>query len=407
MLQKEMYNLIEVTEHRTKKEFLEFPARLYKNEPTWIRPIDREIEEVFNPLKNKLLTNGEASRWILKNYSGETIGRIAVFYQKSLNEAVDLAVGGIGFFECINDKAAASFLFDTAKKWLEFRNIEAMDGPINFGMRDNFWGCLVDGFHEPVYNMPYNFSYYKELFEAYGFQNYFNQYTYRSNLTDYNIHPAVRRTAERILKNPDYHFRLIEKGNIRFAHDFKIIYNKAWSKFSGTKEITDEEVVELLRTMEPIIDKRLIVYGYYKEEPIAVFIMIPDIGQLTKRFNGKWNWWNKLIFIWDLKIAKKVDRVIGRIFGVVPEHQGKGVEGALVLTFENEVNKPNFPYKSLELNWIGDFNPVMMKVASFIGGSIYKTHVTYRYLFDRTKEFNRAPLVNVIQNSPKVESTSQ
>ena len=102
------------------------------------------------------------------------------------------------------------------------------------------------------------------------------------------------------------------------------------------------------------------------------------------------------MFIWNLKIAKKVDRVIGRIFGVVPEHQGKGVEGALVLTFENEVNKPNFPYKSLELNWIGDFNPVMMKVASFIGGSIYKTHVTYRYLFDRTKEFHRAPLVNVV-----------
>lgn len=408
MFQKEMFNLIEVTEHRTKKEFLEFPARLYCNEPNWIRPIDREIEEIFNPLKNKLFTHGEAARWILKNYTGETVGRIATFYDKSSNDAVDLPVGGLGFFDCINDKDAAFLLFDIAKKWLKHRKIEAMDGPVNFGIRDNFWGCLVDGFHDPVYNMPYNFSYYKELFEAYGFQNYFNQYTYHRKMQGAGgLHPAVRRTAERILKNPEYQFRLIEKGNMRFAHDFKVVYNKAWSNFSGTKEITDEEAVELLKSMETILDKRLIIYGYYKNEPIAFFVMIPDIGQITRRFKGKWNWRTKLQFLWDLKVAHKIDRVIGRIFGVVPEHQGKGVEGALVITFENEVLKPDFPYKYLELNWIGDFNPVMMKVSEFIGGSVYKTHVTYRYLFDRTKQFQRAPVVNVLPKSQKSVVSNQ
>src|ERR1035437_5421918 len=102
MLQKEMFNLIEVTEHHTKKEFLEFPARLYKDEPNWIRPIDREIEEIFNPLKNKLLKHGEAARWILKNYSGETVGRIASFYEKLSDEKEEMPIGGIGFFDCIN-----------------------------------------------------------------------------------------------------------------------------------------------------------------------------------------------------------------------------------------------------------------------------------------------------------------
>ncbi len=163
-----------------------------------------------------------------------------------------------------------------------------------------------------------------------------------------------------------------------------------------------------MKKLEPILDHRLIIYGYYKEEPIAFFIMIPDIGQLTKKFNGKLNWWKKLLFIWNLKVSCKVDRVIGRIFGVVPEHQGKGVEGALVLTFENEILKPGFPpYKSLELNWIGDFNPVMMKMAELIGGSVYKTHVTYRYLFDQTKEFHRAPLVNTVLRKKKSEQVSE
>ena len=395
-----LFSIIEVTGILSKKEFLEFPVRLYKGEPHWIRPLDQDIENIFIPAKNKHLVNGEAKRWLAKNNIGEAVGRIAAFYKRISVKQDEVNAGGLGFFECIHDSEAAFLLFDTAKKWLKSKGLEAMDGPVNFGMRDNFWGCLVDGFHDPVYNMPYNFPYYKDLFEAFGFQNYFNQYTYRVILEGGGtLHPVVRRTAERILNNPDYKIRLIEKGNMRYAYDFRVIYNKAWRDFSGIKEITEEEAIDLLKSLEPILDRRLVLYAYYKEEPIAFFVMIPDIGQLTRKFNGKWNWRTKLQFIWDLKFAHKVDRVIGRIFGVVPEHQGKGVESALAVAFENEVLKSGFPYKTLELNWVGDFNPRMMKVSEFIGGSIYKTHVTYRYLFDCKREFRRAPLVNVAPNN--------
>src|SRR5690554_1643066 len=53
--------------------------------------------------------------------------------------------------------------------------METMDGPINFGERDQWWGLLVEGFYEPLYNMNYNFPYYVDLFENYGFKTYFNQ----------------------------------------------------------------------------------------------------------------------------------------------------------------------------------------------------------------------------------------
>jgi hypothetical protein len=233
MGEREMFNLIEVTNHYTKKEFIELPVRLYKNELNWIRPIDGDIENVFNPQVNKHHENGESIRWILKNYSGETVGRIAAFYDKSLFKPEEIAAGGVGFFECIEDHQAAHVLFEASRKWLQARDLEAMDGPVNFGIRDNFWGCLVDGFHEPVYNMPFNFPYYKDLFESYGFRNFFNQYTYRREVKGGGLHPVVRRSAERILKNPDYSFKFIQKGNLSFARDFRIIYNKTWSNFSG------------------------------------------------------------------------------------------------------------------------------------------------------------------------------
>ncbi|MFX9915853.1 hypothetical protein ABTP64_18765, partial [Acinetobacter baumannii] len=76
-------------------------------------------------------------------------------------------------------------LFDTAKKWLQEKGCEAMDGPINFGDRDRWWGLLVEGFeNEPIFGMPYNPAYYEQLFFNYGFKNYYNQYWYKMNVDD-------------------------------------------------------------------------------------------------------------------------------------------------------------------------------------------------------------------------------
>ncbi len=93
-----------------------------------------------------------------------------------------------------------------------------------------------------------------------------------------------------------------------------------------------------------------------------------------------------------MKVFHKSNRLLGLIFGVTPEQQGKGVESAIIQRFEDETKKTGFPYVHLEMNWIGDFNPAMMKmVERYVEGHIYKTYVTYRYLFDRNKEFRRAP----------------
>ena len=42
----------------------------------------------------------------------------------------------MGFFECVNDQEAAFKLFDACKKWLIDRGMAAMDGPVNFGEKD-------------------------------------------------------------------------------------------------------------------------------------------------------------------------------------------------------------------------------------------------------------------------------
>ncbi len=79
----------------------------------------------------------------------------------------------------------------------------------------------------------------------------------------------------------------------------------------------------------------------------------------------------------------------------MPEFQSKGIEAGMIMEFAKNAFKPNFPYTDLEMNWIGDFNPSMMKMVEQIGGKVRKTHLTFRYLFDRSKPFARAKRVNV------------
>ena len=76
------------------------------------------------------------------------------------------------------------------------------------------------------------------------------------------------------------------------------------------------------------------------------------------------------------------------------QHQGKGVDGAIIIHFRKLMQEEYQRYDEYEMNWIGDFNPQMIRVAEQIQTEIVKTHITYRYLFDRTREFKRMPFIS-------------
>lgn len=383
--------LVEVLNKKDTREFLYLPVAINKGDKNWIRPIDSDIEKIFNPETNKLFRNGDAIRWILKDERQKVVGRIAAFYDKATARKNDQPTGGCGFFECINDQEAADALFNASRDWLKENGMEAMDGPVNFGSREVFWGCLSEGFYDPIYQMPYNPSYYNDLFVRYGFKNYFNQYTYHVPLTAGDMDEVIYKNGQHLAGDPEYRFECIDKKNSdKYAADFVSIFNAAWARFPGVRQMRLAQAQNMFKELKPISDSRAIIFGYYADKPIAFFIMIPDLYEITRKFNGRLGWIEKLRLIYLMKVKKINRRLVGLIFGVVPEFQGKGAAAGLILRFEKEVAKKSFQYTDLEMNWIGDFNPNMMKLVSQIGGKIRKTHITYRYLFDRNAEFKRA-----------------
>ena len=386
-----MLSVVEVHNHATAKEFLQFPFSLYQGDPNWIAPLRQDLEKVFNPSKNKFFNHGECARWLLYE-ENKIIGRIAAFINHDTANSEEQPTGGCGFFECTDNQHAANLLFDTAKHWLIARGMGAMDGPVNFGERNAWWGLLVEGFTPATYQMNYNPPYYKALFEAYGFKDYFQQYSYSIGVNA--VRPErYKAVIERLKTNSEYSFNHLEKRKTKkYASDFRSVYNRTWKFLPHFKEMSEEQVLSIFKSMRPVMFNYLCWFGYRKQEPVAMFIMLPELNGWFKYLNGNLNTWGMLKFLWFKYFDRSNRKIFGIVFGVVPEHQRKGVEAAIVMAADEVVRGKN-RWDEIELTWVGDFNARMVKTCEALGGKIVKRHITYRKLFDEKKEFTRHPVV--------------
>ena len=385
--------LVEVKTENHAREFLKLPVRLYKNESHWIRPLDADINAVFDPKKNKSYSHGECIRWIVER-DGRTVGRVAAFIDRKLvNKGNDQPTGGMGFFDCIDDQEVAFALFDQCKLWLQDKGMEAMDGPVNFGQRDKWWGLLVDGYEFDVnYQCNYNFPYYKDFFEAYGFQVYFYQITFGRKVMG-PLSDKLWNKYDLVSKDSNYRFGYPKTMDVNLiAGEIRSVYNRAWARRGEIAELTESQARHLVKMMKPIMDKKLLWFGYYKDEPISFFISLPELNQVFKYLNGRLDWIGKIKFLYYRwrGVNKKAH---GILFGIVPEHHGKGVDGGMILGFRKLMQESYLRYEDYEFGWIGDFNPKMMRVAEQIEADVVKKHATYRKLFDETKPFKRMPIV--------------
>jgi hypothetical protein len=383
--------LIQVEDQAGAREFILTNVEIMGSVPGYIRPLDKDIDQVFDPKKNKAYRQGEASRWILKDENGRLLGRIAAFVNKRYKTKGDeFPVGGIGFFDCIHNQDAADRLFDVARHWLTQRGMGAMDGPINFGERDSWWGLVTEGFHEPLYHMNFNAPYYRDLFEHYGFKPFFEQICFGMDPKK----PFSKKLMDRhaaVAADPSFRAAHIEIRELdRYAGYFTEVYNKAWAGHGGMKQMKLDQVKQLFRQMKPFMEERLIWFVYHNEKPIAMFVNIPDLNQWFKYLNGKFGLLQKLKFLWLVK-TKKNKKFTGLVFGVVPEYQGMGIDAFMIAETGKMVL--TLPYTEYEMQWVGDFNPKMINMIRTMADTYPSRKLTtYRYNFDRTLEFKRHPV---------------
>jgi hypothetical protein len=370
--------IVPVANKESRKEFLDVVSFIYEGDKNWIRPLDQDIDKVFDPMENPFFLHGQCTRWILQDDQQKTIGRVAAFINDKKANSYEVPTGGMGFFECINAQEAAFLLFDTVKHWLQERGMKAMEGPINFGENDTFWGLLVEGFIPPSYGMNYHLPYYHNFFTAYGFETAYEQLTNHIDLT-IPFPARFTKIANWVAAKPDYTFEHFKKDRAdKYIDDLMEIYNDGWKDFENFVPIKKETLKKSFKQMEVIMDENLIWFAYANGEPASFVVIIPDANQMIKGLNGKLGLIEKIKFAYKRWIGVKRMRAI--VMGTKSSFQKLGLESALFIKL-GEYVLPKNQYEELELSWVGDFNEKMLAIHQATGATFGKRHLTMRKTF--------------------------
>lgn len=350
------------------KKFIDFLYAHYRNDEHWVPPLRMDREKLIDKKKNPFYKHSLMELFLAER-DGQVVGRIGAIVNDNHNREHNDKVGFFGFFECINDQEVANALFEEAKKYLLSKGMNAMRGPANPSVNDEY-GLLVEGFDSPpVVLMTYNPPYYETLFLQWGLRKEKDLYAYILDQNTVYTEKFVR--ANEIVKQRNsLAFRSINMKD--FSNEVKRIkevYNGAWQYNWGAVAMTDEEFDALANDLKMVVEPDLVLIAESKGKIIGFGLSLPDINVALKyNKNG-----GLIGGLWHLYTKKKkinLCRVI--VLGVLPEYQKTGAAG--VLFYETAVRAKKLGYQFGEASWILEDNVMMNRAAEAMQGKRYKTY---------------------------------
>ncbi|MEM1358181.1 MAG: hypothetical protein AAGF89_08285 [Bacteroidota bacterium] len=369
----------ELTNATDFKHFHAVLDEVYRGNRQYVHPLQSDIEGILSD-KNAAYVGDNLRLWVAMENGRRPVGRIAAFIDKNRNEELELPVGGIGFFECIEEDKVAELLFDAAESWLREQGMHAVDGPINFGERDKFWGLLIKGWYRPIYQETYNPPYYQRMFEDRGYQAHEQCLTMRGVVSEF---PGDRLAglAQRVKDRYGLYTKQINKNNLQEGADhFAQAYNAAFNHWPYFKPLSGEEIYPTFQQMKPIMDPHLTCLAYTKEgRPIGLAGLIPDINCFMNGVNGKLNWKGLPRFLWRLKFQKQPRNCKGIAFGIAQDYQRQGVYPLMVNAMFTSGNyHTSRTYRYVDMATIRGHNEVMVKTCRQMNTDIHRVHMAYR-----------------------------
>jgi hypothetical protein len=336
-------------------EWLNFPAKIYaKDQRRPLMPV-ADIAGIFDKTRNSFLVKGDAARWVVYDKNNLLAGRIAAYCNFAGVR------GRIGFFESYNDTAVSGLLLKTSIDWLRSRNCADVDGPINIGEKDRYWGMQVSGFEtEGLYMENHNPSYYQDLFLAFGFQPFEDINTYHITL---DMVPEEKlKFFESYTKKKDlaeyrcFSFEEIDK----LSEDIHAIYVAAFATGDRHTHITADEIKNTILEMKPILKEEFLWMAYINNRPMGfmVFLNEPEIPLFSRN--------------------RKRKKLKGLVMATVPDVHFSGVHLGLIYSFYKKMKKydDDYDYYLVGINTkTTGWNSFIRK----LGAQICKVHRTFTY----------------------------
>ena len=206
--------MIEIKEVKTKKDiknFVNFPHQLYKNVEHYVPFLNIDEVNKFDEKKNESYEDCIV-KCFLAYKEDEIVGRVAGIIQKLYNSKVNEKRIRFSRFDCINDQEVANALFSTVEEWAKEQGMELIHGPMGYNDLDRE-GLLIDGFDQmSTFEEQYNYPYYPELIENYGFEKEVDWVEYRIFKPNEPIE-RIERISEVVAKR--YKLKLVKPKSLK------------------------------------------------------------------------------------------------------------------------------------------------------------------------------------------------
>ncbi|MCL2349518.1 MAG: GNAT family N-acetyltransferase [Planctomycetaceae bacterium] len=344
--------VITVESSRDKKQFLEFPWFLYKDDPYWIPPLRSEQKELVNYKHSAFYEKNECQTFLAVKH-GKTAGRIAAIVNWGHVERYHENIGFFGFFESIDDQEVADALFDTAFAWLKTKGMTIIRGPVNPSLNHTL-GLLIDGFDSsPFFMMTYNPPYYERLIENHGFRKSQDLYSFWGSI---DMLPKIRDKyvplAQHIAERTGAKIRPLDRRHFkREVELFLNIYNRSLTNTWGFVPMSDAELKQLTNGLRYLIVPELASGVEIDGRLVGAAFGLPDYNPRIREIDGRLFPFG---FLKMLRHKEKIKRIRILSTNVLPEYQMLGLS---LMLLEGLVPKAiEWGIQEAEFSWVLESN---------------------------------------------------
>ncbi len=376
-----MIEIIPVVSKRDKKEFVEFQYELYKDIPQFVPPFKVDVYMQLNKEKHPWYEHSDSDQWLAKR-NGKVVGRIAALENKRYNDFHNAKQASFYLFECINDQEVANALFDTAVSWAKARGLDRMVGPKGYGPLDGY-GIQIEGqeYRQMMNMLNYNFAYYKELVENYGFSKEVDFVSSFVRPQEFVMPEKVKKAVEIVAKRGKLKVKTFKNKReiVQWKIRIKEAYNNAFVSNWEYYPLTDQELDYVLNNALMIVIPTMVQVILNAQDELVGFVLpFPDISRAMQKNKGKLG---PIEILRLLRETKKTDWVCYNGIAILPEYQGMGGNALLFQTlFEATKNHPYFV--NGELSQVAETAVQMRKDLLNLGVKPYKNHRVYQMSLD-------------------------
>lgn len=282
----------EVKTNREIRQFVNFPLKLYKNNPCFVPPL---YGDEIKALKHKSPYEDEIiSKFFLAYKDNEVVGRIEGIIQKQYNELKNEKRLRFTRFDCIDDVEVAKKLFEAVISFGRQEGMKTCCGPLGASDFERE-GLLIDGFDQiSTFSEQYNYSYYQKLIESIGFKKEVDwvESKLRPSENDKETSIKLGKISSLLLKKYDLH---IAPTNIstakyldKYCDGFFDCVDIGYSKLYGTVPFKKETRRKIINQFKLILKpKELIIILDKNEKVVAIGLSYPFIGKAISKSGGR------------------------------------------------------------------------------------------------------------------------